>query len=226
MSYGEQLMKAYLDEMLGRLGLEYIDNYRPEWLTNEHTGHAYELDRYYPVLKAGFEFQGEQHYKDPLQIHRDRHKWQLCRARGVIVVQVDASDLEYTRMRSIVKQATRSFRLTLPRSQRWRYKKSLGKPEVLRVINAKATKYRAILRSKYPGAGSVHRRSSKVRHTKIGWDSKQCQGDRHDYRPLDNHQREEKRAMTDNKVRWHDWSREIIRAKRELREAHGRMRLL
>lgn len=96
--YGEGLMRQYLDRMLPFVRHE--DNARPHWLR------GYEIDRYYPGLYLGFEFQGDQHYQRGPRgytLHyteftysgdRDKVKRGLYRNFGVVVVEVTARGLD------------------------------------------------------------------------------------------------------------------------------------
>lgn len=56
--------KRLLDFYFG--GLKKIDNFRPPWLN------GLEIDRYYPEIKVGVEFQGIQHYRPTAQLRQDR----------------------------------------------------------------------------------------------------------------------------------------------------------
>lgn len=87
MSYGQSLMSILLDVSMGKIPNTW-DNYRPQWLR------GLELDRFYQSLNLAFEFQGEQHYTDPAQRKRDQEKVELCARHRVILVCINASDLD------------------------------------------------------------------------------------------------------------------------------------
>jgi len=93
-SLGERNMKIILDKLLPNH--EFIDNYRPEWLKNPITNKNLELDRYYPVLKIGFEYNGAQHRKknNLEQWERDKIKKKLCGKAGVIKLVVYYNELD------------------------------------------------------------------------------------------------------------------------------------
>ena len=63
-----------------------VDNCRPNWLKNPATGANLELDRYYPFLKIGIEYNGQQHRKKigGEQWERDKLKRHLCAKQGVV----------------------------------------------------------------------------------------------------------------------------------------------
>lgn len=61
MGYQENLVKKVLDQYLGRF--RYMDNFRPQWLA------GLELDRFYPDLGVGVEFQGGQHFRPMPGMH-------------------------------------------------------------------------------------------------------------------------------------------------------------
>jgi len=92
-SKSELRLKVLLDKVLPNE--EYMDNYRPDWLKNPETGCNLELDRFYPNLKIGIEFNGTQHRKknNELQWNRDRTKKHLCAKHGVIRLVFYANEL-------------------------------------------------------------------------------------------------------------------------------------
>ncbi len=63
-------------------------NLRPDFLINPSTGGRLELDIYIPELALAFEYQGEQHYFDPMIIERDCIKVELCLQEKVQLVHV------------------------------------------------------------------------------------------------------------------------------------------
>ncbi len=86
MSYGQALMCVYLDALIG--DVISLHNYRPEWLN------GMEIDRYYPQLRVGFEFQGGQHFFDNYSIHRDAYKKDLCKRNDVRLIALTARELQ------------------------------------------------------------------------------------------------------------------------------------
>lgn len=173
-SYGEQLMKAFLDEMLR--GFKYIDNWKPPWL-KASTGRHFELDRYYPELKAGFEFQGEQHFQDEKQIRRDKYKWQLCKEQDIEVILIDTSDLHSGSLRYRVNRATRAFRMSLAPQDR-KQVKNLTNSNKLKQLNQEAREYRRLIRRQYPDSGSAHQRWGRKR-IGLKYDPRRYQGQGH-----------------------------------------------
>ena len=109
-SYGEQLMKRFLDEILK--GEECLDNVRPDWLVRLEKSKPFELDRYYPGPKLAFEFQGEQHYRPEVfgiqafnkQRQFDNKKKKICKTRGIQLIYVDARRLEWVWLCSRIKE--------------------------------------------------------------------------------------------------------------------------
>ena len=93
LSPGEREMKIILDEILPEE--TFIDNFRPDWLKNPNTNRNLELDRYYPNLKIGFEYNGLQHRKkiNAEQWERDKIKKTLCGKEGVIKLVVYKKEL-------------------------------------------------------------------------------------------------------------------------------------
>lgn len=99
----ELLLKQLLDFYFGRL--KKIDNHRPPWLK------GLEIDRYYPEIKVGIEFQGLQHYRPAPrslgeggspsalreqffdQVQRDTEKIQLAAKQGVKIIPLGLQDL-------------------------------------------------------------------------------------------------------------------------------------
>lgn len=91
----ELKLKSILDTIL--VGELYFDNYRPDWLKNNETGHNLELDRYYPNLGLGIECNGIQHRKknDIEQWKRDKLKKHLCGKHNVIRVVFYAKEINF-----------------------------------------------------------------------------------------------------------------------------------
>lgn len=77
---GEMLVKELLRRKWPNEKVLY--NYRPEWLINQKTGRALELDIYYPDLNYAVEVQGPHHLLIE-QRTRDEIKFKVCRERGI-----------------------------------------------------------------------------------------------------------------------------------------------
>lgn len=97
---GEALMRSYLSLIVQ--SDESEDWARPEFLVNPASGERMELDRYYPVHRVAFEFNGRQHYQATGQFprpeveaqrKRDQLKRQICREKNIELVVVHAEDL-------------------------------------------------------------------------------------------------------------------------------------
>lgn len=97
---GEALMRSYLSLIVE--SDESEDWSRPEFLVNPASGERMELDRYYPVHRVAFEFNGRQHYKAAgpfvkweveAQRKRDQLKRLICKAKNIELVVVHAEDL-------------------------------------------------------------------------------------------------------------------------------------
>ncbi len=148
MSYGQELMKKYIDLMSP---CKYVENYRPEWL------YGMELDFYFPKQKIAIEFNGDQHYvhtefgEHDAQTKRDYLKKQICKERGIWLRVFDASDLEYTRLRgrcgAIFKKASVKNPLIVSK---------------LRKLNKECVSYRKLLIEKWDSP-TAHRHKSKIR---------------------------------------------------------------
>jgi len=97
------------------LGYEFRENFRPDWLN------GLELDFYYPKLRLGIEFQGDQHFVPTerfgsctKQRDRDRIKFYLCAAEEVTLVRLRAIDLRFVSIRSKLRRVNiRMFRKPL-----------------------------------------------------------------------------------------------------------------
>lgn len=145
MSYGEQLLEQYLRLLVSDT---FQVNYRPEWLA------GLELDFYYPDRRVGFEFQGDHHYAPTdyspnyKRVRRnDVQKKRICKANGVLLLTIDAVDLEYTRLRSKIKIIRAWCRAGLD-------KKNV---EQLRRLNKESTQYRKTLRTNFDAATAMRR---------------------------------------------------------------------
>src|SRR5690606_34393418 len=97
---GEALMRSILSLIADTKECE--DGSGPEFLVNPATGERLELDRYYPLHRVAFEFNGKQHYiatgpfskrEVAAQRKRDRLKQRICNEKNVKLVVVHAEDL-------------------------------------------------------------------------------------------------------------------------------------
>ena len=97
---GEFLMKRWLDLTID--SDDYVDNARPDFLSNPASGEALEFDRYY-MEGVAFEFNGPQHY-GPTTAYPDERVFKETRMRdllkaglsheqGVVLVTMTAQDL-------------------------------------------------------------------------------------------------------------------------------------
>ena len=180
MSHGELLMKRFLDILLP---FDHLDNDRPGWLK------GLELDRYYPSLCVGFEFDGDYHLR-PTEFspdvssvrRRDKTKARLCWLNGVKLVRVEASDLEYTRLSSLLKRKSgfrvrekygRAGRPPRPSKRRKTPRLDRSEEERLRELNKEAVAYRSYLNEAFaPHISSRRRRSSPRRNAEHFWDER------------------------------------------------------
>lgn len=76
-----------------REGIVVERNVRPDFLTNPETGYPLELDFYIPSLKIGIEVQGQHHYTDPRQVHRDEVKRALMDSAGQYLIELSICQL-------------------------------------------------------------------------------------------------------------------------------------
>lgn len=102
---GEALMRSYLSLIVK--SRESVDRARPEFLVNPASGERMEFDRFYPVHRVAFEFNGMQHYvaserftrqEVEAQKSRDRLKREICKEKGICLVVVRAQDLSMVGM--------------------------------------------------------------------------------------------------------------------------------
>ncbi len=110
---GEALMRACLSLIADTRECE--DGARPDFLENPSTGERMELDRFYPLNRIAFEFNGQQHYiaagpfskrEVAAQRKRDALKRQICKNQGVTLVVVHAEDLSLTTIRKHISPLT------------------------------------------------------------------------------------------------------------------------
>lgn len=60
-------------------GFHFVENYRPQWLTNPQTGYPLELDFWLPDAEIGIEVQGIQHLEFTPFFHSTLVTWALLR---------------------------------------------------------------------------------------------------------------------------------------------------
>lgn len=149
MSYGQELLKKYIDIMCP---YKYIENFRPDWL------YGMEFDFYFPSRKIAIEFQGDQHYVDTkdfgasdAQRKRDYFKKQICKERGIYLKILDASDLDYMRLRGRFGRIFKKEAIKNP-----------FKHHKLHILNQECKAYRKLLIKNY-NSPTAHRNYSKIR---------------------------------------------------------------
>lgn len=107
---GEALMREALSLIVDTQ--VSVDHARPEFLINPTTGERLEFDRYYPLDRVAFEFNGPQHYRATgrftkeevaAQRRRDAIKHRICKEEGITLVVVHAEDLSIETMISKVR---------------------------------------------------------------------------------------------------------------------------
>lgn len=139
---GEALMRSYLSLVSNTD--ECHDGARPEFLVNPASGERMELDRYYPLHRVAFEFNGKQHYvpterfnkqQVAAQKKRDQLKQRICEGKGIKLIVVHPEDLSLVGI-------LRKVGTLLPR------KALRGFKETIRYLNFCAYRYR--LRSQRP----------------------------------------------------------------------------
>ncbi len=122
---GEGIMRACLSLIADTRECE--DGARPDFLENPSTGERMELDRFYPVDRVAFEFNGRQHYvatgrfskqEVAAQRKRDALKRRICNDKKITLVVIHAEDLSFTTMRRKVGdklplRALRGFKQTI-----------------------------------------------------------------------------------------------------------------
>lgn len=137
---GEALMRSYLSLIADTRECE--DGARPEFLVNPASGERMELDRYYPVHRVAFEFNGPQHYvatgrftkqEVVAQRKRDHVKRRICKEKGIELLVVHAEDLSLVGMLRKVgallpRKALRGLRQTIRFLNRCgqRYREAVG----------------------------------------------------------------------------------------------------
>ena len=102
---GEGIMRAMLSVIANTR--EFQDGARPDFLENPASGERLEFDRYYPVHRVAFEFNGRQHYEATgrftrrdveAQKKRDAFKRKICKEKAIRLVVVHAEDLTIKKM--------------------------------------------------------------------------------------------------------------------------------
>jgi hypothetical protein len=147
MSYGQEILLEYLRLFFNNTKI--LIDYRPDWLF------GMELDFFIPEYNIAFEFQGLQHYEpiygsDSLvnQQARDISKKEICISEKIAFVCVDAIDLEYTKMRGLIRKGAKFITKCLSEKKlllRGILKKEINRDTYL-AINSKAIDYRKTLR--------------------------------------------------------------------------------
>ncbi len=97
---GEAIMRECLSLFVD--SQEFVDNARPGFLVNPSTGERLEFDRFYPLHRVAFEFNGQQHYAPTkrfskrqvnAQRKRDAAKRRICIEQGITLIVVRADEL-------------------------------------------------------------------------------------------------------------------------------------
>lgn len=158
MSYGQELTKRFLVELIG---IKPIKDHRPDWLN------GLEIDLYWPDLKLAVEFQGDQHYvpvygRDMLrsQIWRDREKRKIMVCCGIQPIQIRAIDLQYAILSRKLKVAGKRLGRPL----------RIRKPNLveLKKLNKLAVEYRKTLKENFTSPSSRKSGPSRLREL-IKW---------------------------------------------------------
>lgn len=168
-SNGQALLRVILRNLVR---CEMRENYRPEWLF------GMELDFYFEEFGMAFEFQGDQHFAPifGIQSHldqakRDSRKRRICAERGVVVIQVEARELDVKRIKYKVFHQLCMKRKDLTKSERARWLAQVFNPcgdrAYLRKINGAKKSYCHTLKRVYVNVPSIHARGTKVRNNAI-----------------------------------------------------------
>jgi hypothetical protein len=107
MSYREELAKQVFDHYFR--GIKHYDNFRPSWLEK------LELDRFYPDMGVGIEFQGEQHYRPVPGMHKDEEafrrqvsndtiKRQIMNRFGYQLYAIDMLNLDEFKIKALMQR--------------------------------------------------------------------------------------------------------------------------
>lgn len=168
-SRGQSLLRDLLLAMIS--GAAPLENFRPDWL------HGMELDFWFPQHQLAFEFQGDQHFAPVFgidshraQAERDAIKRKLCLERGVILIAVEARELEIRKLRNKIKGHIGMKRQDLTLSERRRLYRSI----TIRGISRQRKRFTAIkrdyvsgLREKYGPLPSLHIHGTRARKAAI-----------------------------------------------------------
>ena len=97
---GQALMQEFLNLIVD--SSEFVEDGSTGFLLNPRTQHLMQFDRFYPLHRVAFEFNGRQHYEETeifskeqvsAQRERDKTKRAICAAKGITLVVVHAEDL-------------------------------------------------------------------------------------------------------------------------------------
>lgn len=107
---GQALMQEFLTLLVD--SDDFVDDASAGFLVNPRTQQLLQFDRFYPLHRVAFEFNGRQHY-EPTELYskeqvaaqreRDRTKHAICKARRITLVVVHAEDLSLEGMRRKVE---------------------------------------------------------------------------------------------------------------------------
>lgn len=163
-SIGQQITRELLQSTL-RFS-QIIENYRPAWL------YGMELDFWLPELKLGVEFQGDQHYAPVFghsayqsQAIRDRRKKQLCFENGVLLVRLDAYELQPTKVIRKIKLALGAMYPNMGKGERKHWVRRIVKHRKQRngkTFAEQKAEYCQFLKARF-GSLTVHKRKSAIR---------------------------------------------------------------
>lgn len=160
-SYGQRLMRRYLEMMFDAQALE---DSRPLWLE------GLELDLFWPEIGFAVEFQGDQHFVpsfglDALLTQRenDSKKRRLCEQHEIILLRLEAIDLEYTTLYHRLKAPLSGMRRLLEFIKRREIRKRLRK------LNKLAIEYRATLVDGYNSPTARRKGQKRKEARKAAW---------------------------------------------------------
>ena len=100
MSYCELLFEESLNLTLYK-DIQYIKNFRPDWLKNPLTGKNLEYDFYIPKFKMAFEIQGDHHWTSDYQKYKDNIKREISKNKGIDLVELSISQVTCSKLRKI-----------------------------------------------------------------------------------------------------------------------------
>lgn len=102
---GQALMQEFLTLIVD--SRDFVDDASAGFLVNPRTQQLLQFDRFYPLHRVAFEFNGRQHYEPTerfskeqvaVQRERDKTKQAICRERKITLVVVHAEDLSLAGM--------------------------------------------------------------------------------------------------------------------------------